>query len=114
MPSPQSQLNSLAVSVGVQCNVGKERTENQDRVTRAATPYGDLFVVADGVGGQQGGSQAAQTVIDGFAKYLKAPSKLSLPEALQQAVRAISADLLQRSTTNPTLRGMGSTVVLCV
>jgi serine/threonine protein phosphatase PrpC len=114
MPTPQSKPNSLIVSVGVQTNVGKERTENQDRVTRAATPFGDLFVVADGVGGHQGGSEAAQAVVDGFSRFLNANGGLSLPEALQGAVRAISSDLQQRSATKPTLRGMGSTVVLCV
>lgn len=114
MPTPQSQPNSLVVSVGVQCNVGKERTENQDRITRAATPFGDLFVVADGVGGHQGGAEAAQAVVDGFAKHLNAFGNLPLPEALQRAIRAISSDLQQRSATNAALRGMGSTVVLCV
>jgi serine/threonine protein phosphatase PrpC len=114
MPTPQSQPNSLVVSVGVQCNVGKERTENQDRITRAATPFGDLFVVADGVGGHQGGAEAAQAVVDGFTRHLNAFGNLSLTEALQQAMRAISSDLQQRSATNPALRGMGSTVVLCV
>jgi serine/threonine protein phosphatase PrpC len=114
MPTPQSQPNSLVVSVGVQCNVGKERTENQDRVTRASTPFGDLFVVADGVGGHQGGAEAAQAVVDGFARHLNAFGNLSLQEALQNAIRAISSDLQQRSATNLSLRGMGSTVVLCV
>jgi len=114
MPTPQSQPDSLVVSVGVQCNVGKERSENQDRITRAATTFGDLFVVADGVGGHQGGAEAAQAVVDGFARHLNAFGSLPLQEALQNAIRAISSDLQQRSVTNPALRGMGSTVVLCV
>src|ERR1043165_2202084 len=100
MPTPQSQPNSLVVSVGVECNVGRERTENQDRVTRAATPFGDLFVVADGVGGYQGGSEAAQATVDGFANYLKSHGNLPLPEALQRAVRHISAELQRRSAGN--------------
>jgi len=98
----------------VQCNVGKERTENQDRVTRAATPFGDLFVVADGVGGHQGGAEAAQTVVDGFTRHLHAFGNLPVQQALQNAIRAIGSDLQQRSTANPALRGMGSTVVLCI
>ena len=114
MPTPQSQPNSLVVSVGVQCNVGKERSENQDRITRAATPFGDLFVVADGVGGHQGGAEAAQAVVDGFTRHLNAFGDLPLHEALQKAIRAISSDLQQRSETTPALKGMGSTVVLCV
>lgn len=114
MPTPQSQSNSLVVSVGVQTNVGKERSENQDRVTRAATPFGDLFVVADGVGGHQGGSEAAQMVVDGFARFLNSHGSQILADALQAAVRTVSADLQQRSAADPALRGMGSTVVLCV
>jgi protein phosphatase len=114
MPTPNSQSSSLLVSVGVECNVGRERKENQDRVSRAATPFGDLFVVADGVGGYQGGAEAAQTTVDGFAAHLKSHGNLPLSEALQQAVRSVSADLQKRSAADPALRGMGSTVVLCV
>ncbi len=114
MPTPKSDSISLVVTVGVQCHVGKERTENQDRVTRAATPFGDLFVVADGVGGYQGGSEAAQATVDGFVSYLNAHGNLPLSDALQQAVRSVSADLQQRSTANKALHGMGSTVVLCL
>ena len=114
MSTPQSEPTSVVVSVGVQCHVGKERTENQDRVTRSATPYGDLFVVADGVGGYQGGGEAAQATIDGFATLLNRSAVLSLEDALQRAASAIGADLHRRSSENPSLRSMGSTVVLCV
>jgi serine/threonine protein phosphatase PrpC len=114
MPTPNSNSQSLVVSVGAQCHVGKQRTENQDRVTRAATPFGDVFVVADGVGGYQGGAEAAQATVDGFVSYLNSHHNLPLPETLQQAVRTISADLKQRSGANSAMHGMGSTVVLCV
>jgi len=114
MPAANSQSGSLIVSVGVQCHVGIERTENQDRVTRANTPFGDLFVVADGVGGYQGGAEAAQATVEGFVSYLNTHANFALPDALQEAARTISADLLQRSAANHLLHGMGSTVVLCV
>jgi PPM family protein phosphatase len=114
MSAPNSNSPQLVVSVGVQCHVGKERTENQDRVTRAATPFGDLFVVADGVGGYQGGAEAAQATVDGFVSYLNSHGNMPLQDALQQAVRSISADLQQRSAGNASRHGMGSTVVLAV
>jgi protein phosphatase len=98
----------------VQTHVGKQRTENQDRVTRAATPFGDLFVVADGVGGYRGGAEAAQTVADGFAAFLSGHGQLTLQQAIQQAVRRVSGDLLKRAASDPSLQRMGSTVVLCV
>jgi len=114
MPAANSPSSSLIVSVGVQCHVGKERTENQDRVTRASTPFGDLFVVADGVGGYQGGAEAAQATVEGFVSYLNSHGNFSLTDALQQAARAVSANLMQRSAANHLLHGMGSTVVLSV
>lgn len=114
MPSSQSQSLALHIAVGVQCHVGKGRTENQDRVTRVAIPFGDLFVVADGVGGYQGGSEAAQAAVDGFVGYLNAHGTLTLSDALQQAARRVSNDLEKRSAANQALHGMGSTVVLCV
>lgn len=114
MSTPSVSSESLLVSVGVQCHVGKQRTENQDRVTRASTPYGELFVVADGMGGYEGGAEAAQATVDGFIGSLNANPTLPLPDALQQAARGISAELQQRSEANPALHGMGSTVVLCV
>lgn len=107
------------ITVGVQCHVGKKRSENQDRVSRAATPFGDLFIVADGVGGYRGGAEAAQATVDGFIRYLKAHGELTLQDAMQQAARAVSVSLQQRSsgiqnTHGQERHGMGSTVVLCV
>lgn len=114
MSTLPSQSSPVVVSVGVQCHVGKQRTENQDRVTRSDTPFGDLFVVADGIGGYQGGAEAAQVTVDGFVNFLKANGKLPLPDALQQAVRSVNAALRTRSAARNEQHGMGSTVVLCV
>ena len=114
MSTLHSDTNSVVVSVGVQCHVGKARTENQDRVTRSSTPFGDMFVVADGVGGYQGGGEAAQATIDGFSSLLNQIGNMPLHDALQKAANAISADLRSRSAANPALRGMGSTVVVCI
>ena len=112
--SNQAERGAMVVSVGVQSHVGRERSENQDRITRSRTPFGDLFIVADGMGGYRGGSEAAQATIDGFAAYLNAHGELTLPQALQGAVQAVREELRQRSLVDASLTGMGSTVVLCV
>jgi serine/threonine protein phosphatase PrpC len=108
-----SSSTSLTVSVGAKTHTGA-RSENQDRISRAETPFGDLYVVADGVGGYQGGGQAAQAVVDGFALHLKNSGQLPLPDALQNAARSIAADLRSRSEAASPNRGMVSTVVLAV
>ena len=70
--------------------------------------------MADGVGGYRGGAEAAQATVDGFKRSLIAGSDLTLSEALQRAARVINTDLRNRSANHRELRGMGSTVVLCV
>ncbi|HEX4136385.1 MAG TPA: protein phosphatase 2C domain-containing protein [Bryobacteraceae bacterium] len=111
MPSAN---HSLTVSVGVQSHPGSKRSENQDRVSRAATPFGDLYVLADGVGGQGGGGDAAQAAVAGFADYLRAHGGQPLAEALQNAAREISSGLRRRSDEAGLAQGMSSTVVLAV
>ena len=113
-PSHQPEAPPLVVSVGVHCHVGKERQENQDRITRSRTPFGDMFIVADGIGGSRGGAEAAQSTVDGFTAFLKSHGELALHDALQQAVQAIQQELRLKATADASLAGMGSTVVLCV
>ncbi|HEY1807300.1 MAG TPA: protein phosphatase 2C domain-containing protein [Acidobacteriaceae bacterium] len=110
--SPQSP--ALLVSVGAQSDVGSQRTENQDRITRASTPFGDLFVVADGVGGYQGGAEAAQLTVEGFADFLSRHGELPVQQALQEAARLTSEEMVRRGASDPARRNMGSTVVLCI
>jgi len=108
-----SSSNLLTVSVGAKSHAGN-RPDNQDRISRADTPFGDLYIVADGVGGYRGGGQAAQVVVDGFARYLKENGELPLTDVLQKAARSISSDLCARSNTAGPERSMISTVVLAV
>jgi protein phosphatase len=106
--------SSFTVSTGVQNHPGRIRTENQDRVSRASTPFGDLYILADGVGGQGGGADAAQQVVEGFAEYLRAHPDLRLPDALRTAARETGARLRRRSEEAGQARSMSSTVVLAV
>ncbi len=110
----QPHSSSVIVSAGAECHVGKQRTENQDRILQSATPFGELFVVADGLGGYQGGAEAAQVTVDGFVNFLQAHGNLHLSDALQLAAQSIHADLQRRSEARHEPHGMGSTVVLCI
>ena len=50
--------SQLTWSAGAASNQGR-REENQDRMTRFTTAFGEVVVVADGMGGQRGGATAA-------------------------------------------------------
>ena len=62
--SEVSARQSLTISFGEACDRGKIREENQDSVRRATIPLGELFIVADGIGGYQGGATASRMVVE--------------------------------------------------
>ena len=103
---------TLVSSVGVHCHPGKVRTENQDRISRSETPFGDLYVLADGVGGQSGGAEAARSTAEGFAGHLPPLARLPVADALKQAAQSISEDLNRRGPADGPR--MSSTVVLAL
>lgn len=56
-------------------HIGKVRTHNEDRHLLQPWPDGSgiLAVVADGMGGNQAGDQAAQIAVDTFMELLEQP-----------------------------------------
>ena len=61
-------MNNIAVLVGANSDQGPHRAGNEDAywVSDGQTPvdeYGALYVVADGVGGQEHGAAAAQQAV---------------------------------------------------
>jgi serine/threonine protein phosphatase PrpC len=97
-------------------HAGIVRAENQDRCVRFASPCGEVVLVADGMGGAQGGATAAQMVVDGFqSQLLSLPATMPYADALQEAARSVAAQVhLIGSSGDPKVAGMGSTVVLAL
>ena len=106
----------LTVSVGVHCHPGKVREENQDRISRFATPLGDFFLVADGVGGNRGGAEASSMIAKGYAQYLAPVLADAEPMAALSAVsNQINAEIYAAGHSgNPQLQNMGSTVAFAL
>ncbi|GJM38004.1 MAG: serine/threonine protein phosphatase [Acidimicrobiales bacterium] len=91
---------------GSATDVGRVRQANQDQLLVAAP----VFVVADGMGGHNGGEVAAAVAVDEMAKVDTVASVDDLIEAVQQANR----EIVDRSKLEPELRGMGTTLVALV
>ena len=88
-------------------HVGMKRKQNQD--SAAIQEALGLFILADGMGGHQGGEIASalcvEKVSEHFTKNPATPDALLLHQSLLQANQAI----FDRSQAEPQLRGMGTT-----
>jgi protein phosphatase len=111
--SPQGPITVSSDSV---CDRGLVREENQDNVRTASLPLGELFIVADGIGGYQGGATASQMVVDGFHSQLAIkPASYSPDDALKEACAYTNHSIhTAASSGDPAKQRMGSTVVLAL
>lgn len=96
-------------------DIGKKRTSNQDYVYTAETPVGNLpniFIVADGMGGYNGGGiaseYAAQTIIDVIGKS----SETATRKIFEEAINAANKEVYKKASEDTELNGMGTTLVL--
>ena len=112
---------STSFDVVALSNVGIKRSgsPNQDSVG-TVLPHlfqtrPPLLVLADGMGGYAGGTQASHLVVEAFKRVYMAHSNItnSLP-VLEEAVKAALADIHEYAKDKPELESMGSTVVAVV
>lgn len=111
--APLKRIETAALS-----SVGCVRQNNEDSISLVCS-YGShqsltesvLAIVADGMGGAQGGKLASETAVEvissSFLSYSQAPP-IALKNALVSANKAVY-DLAQK---DPSLEGMGTTAVV--
>lgn len=106
-----------ADSKGIPCrcvvltDVGKRRQENQDSYGYVHTQNGSLFLVADGMGGAQGGATASALAIEVIAKRAINSAGLLSAESLVTAVRLANQAIHEHAKSSDKLSGMGTTLV---
>jgi serine/threonine protein phosphatase PrpC len=108
-------LKMLAIGVGAVSETG-QREQNQDRMSGFNSPFGAVYLVADGMGGHKGGAEASRMVADAFSRHLmNAPASSPPQDALTLAVRLANLEVLEKGRSgNPEFEGMGSTVVIAL
>lgn len=91
-------------AVGAATDVGRIRSLNEDSFHTGDS----VFVVADGMGGHNGGEIASQIAVESLAEEAAVGSIDDLITRVQQA----NSSIVDRAREDPALRGMGTTVSL--
>lgn len=95
----------VQVRAGAATHVGRVRSINQDAFL--VLPERQLFVVADGMGGHQGGEVASRLAVDA----LRSGDPSLTTEGLVDAIEAANQQIHDTGEHDPGLRGMGTTIV---
>ncbi|NJM98613.1 MAG: Stp1/IreP family PP2C-type Ser/Thr phosphatase [Phormidesmis sp. RL_2_1] len=93
-------------------DVGLYRNANQD--SYYLSPTGDLFIVADGMGGHTGGQEASRLATEIIQTYLQdhTDSDCTSSNLLEQAILAANQAILNDQKHHPERADMGTTVVV--
>jgi protein phosphatase len=101
------------VAVAVASEQGR-REENQDWYSWTQTDRGELFVIADGMGGYKGGALAAKMTVEIVEKAMsEAPAQSSFAQAVTEALIYANHEVHRVAHSgNPDTENMGSTALV--
>jgi len=110
-----------SVITGGLTHQGMVRSENQDSYgafpedsQKSGNPKGQLFVVADGMGGHKAGKEASELAVQTLAdRYFSAPTD-DILESLTYAFREANNRVYNQSTSDTAYAGMGTTCTALV
>lgn len=101
-------------------HIGNVREENQDAFEIIELHGAVILTVCDGMGGENGGSVASATALEGYHQYLKenlsvetveSNDYMSLIGVLNEGVKFAHELVMKKARENEDLEGMGTTLV---
>jgi serine/threonine protein phosphatase PrpC len=95
-------------------DIGLQRSQNEDNFGSLQLSDGQLFIVCDGMGGHKGGEYASSTCVSLIKEYFSHNATGNTSVDLYNAILFANEQLYQTSINNPSLKGMGTTVVALV
>jgi serine/threonine protein phosphatase PrpC len=102
-------LSLLRCAAGT--DVGMRREENQDSFGVIRRENFHAYLVADGMGGAQGGAIASRMAISLATEALHQPSTRVSPSLVTSIVENINRRIFEKGSTEPAYAGMGTTLV---
>ena len=95
----------------IRTDVGQRRGENQDAYGAVETPLGMVFILADGMGGAQGGATASAIAVNMITRGAVSDSGKVSPQSMRSSIQKSNRKIYEASTEREDLAGMGTTVV---
>lgn len=94
---------------------GKNKNVNQDCFLCEEKPIGNLsnlFMVADGMGGYNGGDFASRFCVEEVRNHIRDKGGNSIISSIREAIKAANGGIRENTISNEELRGCATTVVL--
>lgn len=106
--------NEMKLEVGAICRIGNVRKENQDRMSAILVNLGQLYIVADGMGGHKGGALAASMTVEGLERHLRAASvDVPVADVIKAAFDKTNQVVYERAHSgDANHEGMGATATI--
>lgn len=104
------------VQIGFKCNKGIVREKNEDACF--VIPSHDVYIVADGVGGNSSGEVASRTAVSEIANYVNNSGLQEYKEPddifgfFSEAIESANNRIFAMGAADPDKRGMATTIVL--
>ncbi len=95
-------------------DIGLCRSTNQDDYYYSLEPVGNLpnlFLIADGMGGHNGGDIASHCTIETMVSMIQTELLKTPEQIFHNAIRKVNRIVLEKSRQNMDLKGMGTTLV---
>jgi len=110
----QQALDEYSLEIGALSDVGRQRDSNQDQVGYIKSPDNKtvLAIVADGMGGHQGGEVASRLAIELILKYYGNYERHVLSaKDLHRYFNMVNSAIYNQAQGSAALQGMGTTLV---
>ena len=121
MATENEQPEPVQIAFAKGTDVGRSRDHNEDYLDAFSPPdpaerrrKGDLFVVADGMGGHQAGDVASQSAVRVFSHEYYADPETDVRGSLVRAIKKANAYIHQQAQQLASRAGMGTTIVTAV
>ena len=95
-------------------DIGQKRQMNQDFIYTSEEPVGNLpnlFVVADGMGGHNAGDFASRYGVSVLVETVKQDKNFNPVKIIRNGIEAANREVLEQSRKDPSMAGMGTTMV---